>query len=80
MALRTCGTWLGTQAHLAGLSAGITHVEDPERMALTTGAFQTPRGVTDGALEQRAAQDLTGGGELGRELISFADGLLSCHH
>src|SRR4029077_10464480 len=42
----------GTQAHLAGLSAGITHVEDPERMALTTGAFQAPRRMTDCALEQ----------------------------
>jgi hypothetical protein len=48
-------------------------------MALTTGAFLTSRGVTDSALEKRAAQDLTGGGELGRELISFADGLMSCH-
>ena len=30
---------VGTQAHLAGLSAGIAHCENPERMALTAGAF-----------------------------------------
>ena len=30
---------LGTQAHLAGLSAGITDGEDPERMAFAAGAF-----------------------------------------
>src|SRR4029077_19839291 len=45
----------GTQANLAGLSARIAHVEDPERMALTTGALLASRRVTDGALEKRAA-------------------------
>jgi hypothetical protein len=70
---------LGTQAHLAGLSAGITHIEDPEPMALTVGAFKTSRGVTDRALEQRAAEDPVCGGELGGEFVPFADGLFSYH-
>jgi hypothetical protein len=30
---------LGTQTHWACFSAGITHRENPERMALPTGAF-----------------------------------------
>ena len=66
---------LETQAHLASLSAGIAHCEDPERMALATGAFQAPRRVMDGALEQRAAQDTRRGGELGSQLFPLADGL-----
>jgi hypothetical protein len=48
-------------------------------MALATGALQTSGGVMDGALEQRAAENPTSGGELGCEFISFADSLLSCH-
>jgi hypothetical protein len=48
-------------------------------MTLTTGAFQATRGVMDGSLEQRAAKDPSGGGELGCEFIAFAAGLLSCH-
>jgi hypothetical protein len=70
---------IGPQADLAILSAGITHGEDPERMALAAGALGTTRGVMDGALEQRSAEDVRGGGKLGGELLSFADGLLSCH-
>ena len=71
---------LGTQAHLAGLSAGVAHPEDPEGMALTTGAFQTSRGVMDDSLEQRATKDPSGRGEFGCESVAFASGLLSCHH
>ncbi len=65
---------LGTQAHLAGLSAGITHIEDPEPMAITAGAFKTSRRVMDRALEQRAAEDPGCGGELGGEFVPLADG------
>ena len=43
---------VGTQADLAVLSAGITHRENPERMALAAGALGASRGVMDGALEQ----------------------------
>ena len=49
------------------------------QVALATGAFQTSRGVMHGALEQRAAQDCDGRGELGGQLLAFVHGLFSCH-
>ena len=51
---------LGAQAHLAGLSAGIAHCENRKRMALPAGALLTSRGMMDGALEERAAEDAAG--------------------
>jgi hypothetical protein len=66
---------LGTEAHLAGLSAGITHSEDPKGMTLTAGAFLTSGGVMDHAVEQRAAEDAGRRGELGGEFAPFADAL-----
>jgi hypothetical protein len=48
-------------------------------MAFAAGAFETSRGVMERALEQRTAKDRDGRGELGREFLSFADGLFSCH-
>ena len=47
-----------TEAHLAGLAAGITDVKDPEGMAFAANAFGTAAGVMNGALEQRAAEDI----------------------
>jgi hypothetical protein len=70
---------VGMQAHLAGFAAGITHGEDPKRVALAAGALGTSRGVVDGALEQGAAQELCRGGELFGETIALAQGLVSCH-
>src|ERR1700720_835316 len=43
---------LGPQAHLAGLSTGITHRENPEWMAVAAGALRTARRVMEGPLEQ----------------------------
>jgi len=70
---------LGTQAHLARFSAGITNRKNPKRMSLATSAFLTSRGVMDSALEQRATEYANRRGELGYKFFPFADGLLSCH-
>ena len=70
---------LGTEAHLAGLSAGTTHGEDRERMALT-GAFPTSGEMMDYALEQRAAEDARCRGDLGGEIVAFVGGLFLRPH
>ena len=70
---------LWPQADLARLSTGITHRQHPKWMPFATGALRTTRGVMGCPLKQRAAKDNICRGKLGCELISFADGLLSCH-
>ena len=44
-------------------------------MALTTGAFQTSRGVMDGALEQRAAKDPLSGRRVGLRVFPACEWL-----
>ena len=70
---------LGTEAHLAVFSTGITNRKNPKRMPLATSAFLTSRGVMNRALEQRATEDANRWGKLGCQFFPFADGLFSCH-
>jgi hypothetical protein len=65
---------------LAGLAAGITDVEDPEGMAFAAGAFGTAAGVMNGALEQRAAEDIAEVRELGGVSVPAANGLRARHN
>lgn len=67
------------EADLAVFAARVSHGKDPERMALAAGTLGTTRGVMDGALKQRSAEGIGGGGKLGGELFPFARGLLPCH-
>jgi hypothetical protein len=76
---RTGLNLIRARADLAVLSTGIPHGKNPERMALAAGTFGTARGVMESALEQRSAKDVPGGGKMGGELFSFADGLRACH-
>jgi len=52
------GNLFRTETQLAGLSAGVTHIKNPEGMTLTARTFGTTAGVMNGALEERAAQYL----------------------
>ena len=56
------------KADLLGAAARITDGQNPDRVAFAAGADGTAGGMTDGAMEQGAAQDLGGGGQDGGEL------------
>ena len=61
------GYLLGGKAELLGAGARITDGQNPDAVALAAGADGTAGGMTDGAMEQGAAEDLGGGGESGGE-------------
>src|SRR5580692_3868399 len=62
------GYLFGGKADLLGAAARITDGQNPDAVALAAGADGTAGGMTDGAMEQGAAEDLGGGGESGGEL------------
>lgn len=67
----------GRKAELLGAAARITDGQNPDAVALAAGADGTAGGMTDGAMEQRAAEDLGGGRESGGELgAGFVDRIL----
>ena len=68
------------ETDLANDAAGIADGEDRDRMALAAGAFRAAGAMADGALEQRAAEDLAGLGEMGEEAVTPADDLLMIHY
>ena len=74
------GDLFRAQTQLASFSAGVAHVEDPEGMPFTTRALGTTAGVMDGALEQRAAQDLAQIGDASHELVAGSEGGFTRHH
>ena len=53
--------------------------EDPERMAFAAGALWTTAGMTNGALEQGATQDIAEMRQAGGEPIAFLGGLFMYH-
>lgn len=57
------GYLFGGKADLLGAAARITDGQNPDAMALAAGTDGTASGMTDGAMEQRAAEDLGGGGQ-----------------
>ena len=71
---------LGAEAQLARFSAGVTHIENPEGMALTARTFGTTAGVMEGALEERAAQHLAQVGDASHEFVAGIEGAAACHH
>jgi hypothetical protein len=74
--LRDLG-WAQTQ--LAGLSAGIVHIEDPLGMPLAAQALGTASGMEGGALEEGTAQDIAAMIQGGSKFIPFLDGALTFH-
>ncbi len=71
------GDLFGGKADLLGAPARITDGHNPDAVALAAGTDGTAGGMTDGAMEQRAAEDLGGGRESGGELgAGFMDRFL----
>src|SRR5512141_1292371 len=73
------GDLLRRQAELANDAAWISDGENGNGMAFTAGAFGTTGAMADGALEQRAAQDVGGLWEASQEAVAAEDDLLSIH-
>lgn len=59
---------LGAEAELLDAATGVAHGHHPDGMPWAVGADGATGGVTDVAMEQGAAQDLGGGGQLGGKL------------
>ena len=66
-------------AELPGVAARIADGQNRLRMSFTAGAPGAATGVTGGALDKGAAQDLTRGGEAFEEPLASSLGLLVCH-
>jgi len=67
------------QADLADGSTGVADGEDRDSMAFAARALGAASAMTDGALEQGAAEDVAGGGETREEPRAFLDGGLLIH-
>ena len=67
------------QAKLAGASTRIADRQNREWMPLAAGASRAAASVADGPLQELAAQDLAGDGELADERLVRLDDLISCH-
>src|SRR5271169_2608573 len=68
------------QAELARAPARVAHGENRERMAFAAGAFcASPGVVADGALKQRAAQNLAGHGKSDEQLLPLRNGCVMSH-
>jgi len=65
---------LRAEAQLAGLAAGVAHIEDPEGMTFAARTFGTTAGVMESALEERAAQHLVRVGEASHQFVPGLDG------
>ena len=48
-------------------------------MAFSAGTFRAATGMAEGTLEEGAAKDLIDLRDRGGEMVSFADGVLTCH-
>ena len=68
----------GMEADLAVLRARVVDVEDPLGMAAAAGALGAAVGVEGGAMEQRAAQEVSQRRELGEEAVGLGGAFL-CH-
>ena len=67
------------KADLLGAAARITDGQNPHRVAFAAGANGTAGGMTDGAMEQGAAEDLSGGGQGGGKLGACFQSRLLLH-
>src|SRR3954463_6238547 len=61
---------LATHTDLPSSSSGIGHRQDEHLVPLTTRALRTVLGVSDGALQQRPAQQLAANRQLANQLLA----------
>jgi len=65
---------------LANDGAGVADGEDGDGVAFAAGAFWAAGAMTDGALEEGAAEDIGGIGEACEEAVAALDDPLVIHH
>src|SRR5262249_7706819 len=70
---------LAAHAELAHPSAPIAHREDIHLVSFAASAFGAAALVTNGALKQRAAQELAGDRQLGDKLLASLQGSITNH-
>jgi len=68
------------QADLTNNAAGIADGQDSDGMTFTAGAFGAAGAMADGALEQRAAEDIAGLREPRQEVVTPPQDPLLIHH
>src|SRR4249919_1755366 len=73
------GDALAPHAELPRASTGVGHRQNEDVMAFAARAFWAALGVPDGALQQRASQQLAGDRQFARELFALAKGLVATH-
>ena len=73
------GFLFGTKAELLGAATWITDGQYPNGAALSRGADRTAGAVADEPVEQRAAEDLGGGGQSLDQLGAFAGDCILLH-
>src|SRR5258707_8743609 len=73
------GNPLAADAELTCTAARIRHRQHENLVAFAARAFRAPLAVPDGALQQRAAQQLAGDRQLADQLAAGTDGLLTNH-
>ena len=64
------GDDLGAEADLLGATTGVTDGQHPNRVTFAVGTDRAAGTMTDVAMEQRAAENLGGGRDLGNEFGS----------
>jgi len=78
--LADLGHLVAVQADLAGAAAGIADAEDPDGMAAATITLGATLPMTDGALDQRSAEDEAQIGKTLEEAISLLGGAAMFHY
>src|SRR5262245_42617769 len=70
---------LATNTDLARASARIRHRQNKYLVPFTTRALRAALGVSDGALQQRSAQQLAANRQFAQQLLTRAKGLATNH-
>ena len=78
--LADLGHLVAMQADLASASAGIADAEDPDGVAAAALTLGTTLAMTDGAFEQRAAQDEAEVGDGLQEVLALKGEALVFHY
>src|SRR5215216_1715015 len=73
------GNPLATHAELLRASPGVGHRQDEHPVPFTACAFRAVFGVSDGALQQRAAQQLPADRQLADKLVARPNGPITNH-
>lgn len=71
------GDPLAPHAELLRAPAGVSHGQDKHLVSLTAGAFRATLGMSDSALQQRAAQQFAGNRQLADKLDARVKGSIA---